>query len=60
MSNSKICGLLLDSRTSGKFTEFLMKMKIKADEFIVAALLPVQRFKKKSDQFVYAKSRGMI
>ena len=34
--------------------------KIKADEFIVAALLPVQRFKKKSDQFVHAKSRGMI
>tara|TARA_Y100000992_G_C21180165_1_gene450310 strand:- start:169 stop:726 length:558 start_codon:yes stop_codon:yes gene_type:complete len=34
--------------------------KIKADEFVVAALLPVQRFKKKSDQFVYAKSRGMI
>ena len=34
--------------------------KIKSDEFIVAALLPVQRFKKKSDSHVYAKSRGMI
>ena len=34
--------------------------KISADEFVVAVLLPVQRFKKKSDQFVYAKSRGMI
>ena len=34
--------------------------KIKSDEFIVAALLPVQRFKKKSDGHVYAKSRGMI
>ena len=34
--------------------------KINADEFVVAILLPVQRFKKKSDQFVYAKSRGMI
>ena len=34
--------------------------KINADEFVVAVLLPVQRFKKKSDQFVYAKSRGMI
>ena len=34
--------------------------KIKADEFVVAALLPVQRFKKKGENFIYAKSRGMI
>tara|TARA_Y100001937_G_C6973260_1_gene264283 strand:+ start:85 stop:642 length:558 start_codon:yes stop_codon:yes gene_type:complete len=34
--------------------------KINADEFVVAVLLPVQRFKKKSDQFIHAKSRGMI
>ena len=44
----------LNSNVKSKFR------KIKADEFVVAALLPVQRFKKKSDQFVYAKSRGMI
>ena len=31
-----------------------------ADEFIVATLLPVQRFKKQSDSHVFAKSRGMI
>tara|TARA_B100000287_G_C20388961_1_gene684777 strand:+ start:131 stop:691 length:561 start_codon:yes stop_codon:yes gene_type:complete len=34
--------------------------RIKADEFVVAALLPVQRFKKKSDGYVHAQSRGMI
>ena len=34
--------------------------KIEADEFMVATLLPVQRFKKQSDSHVFAKSRGMI
>ena len=34
--------------------------KIAADEFMVATLLPVQRFKKQSDSHVFAKSRGMI
>ena len=34
--------------------------KIPADEFIVAALLPVQRFMKKSEGHIWAKSRGMI
>ena len=34
--------------------------KVGADEFIVATLLPVQRFKKQSDKHVFAKSRGMI
>ena len=34
--------------------------KINADEFVVAVLLPVQRFKKKGENFIYAKSRGMI
>jgi len=34
--------------------------KVEADEFIVATLLPVQRFKKQSDSHVFAKSRGMI
>ena len=34
--------------------------KVGADEFIVATLLPVQRFKKQSDSHVFAKSRGMI
>jgi len=34
--------------------------KINADEFIVAALLPVARFKKKGSKYVHAKSRGMI
>ena len=34
--------------------------KVAADEFMVATLLPVQRFKKQSDSHVFAKSRGMI
>ena len=34
--------------------------KVEADEFIVATLLPVQRFKKQSDSHVFAKSRGMV
>jgi len=34
--------------------------KVEADEFIVATLLPVQRFKKQSDSYVFAKSRGMV
>ena len=38
-------------------TEF---RKVEADEFMIATLLPVQRFKKQSDSHVFAKSRGMI
>ena len=34
--------------------------KEEADEFMVATLLPVQRFKKQSDSHVFAKSRGMV
>ena len=34
--------------------------KVEEDEFIVATLLPVQRFKKQSDSHIFAKSRGMI
>ena len=34
--------------------------KVEADEFIVATLLPVQKFKKQSDSHIFAKSRGMI
>ena len=34
--------------------------KVEADEFMVATLLPVQRFKKQSDNYVYGQSRGMI
>jgi hypothetical protein len=34
--------------------------KIDADEFTVATLLPVQRFKKASAKEVWADSRGMI
>tara|TARA_B100002019_G_scaffold54996_1_gene47194 strand:+ start:452 stop:1009 length:558 start_codon:yes stop_codon:yes gene_type:complete len=34
--------------------------KVTADEFVVATLLPVQRFKKQSDQHVFNKSRGMV
>jgi len=34
--------------------------KVEADEFVVATLLPVQRFKKQSDNFVFSKSRGMV
>ena len=34
--------------------------RIDADEFIIAALLPVQRFKKASDKTVWSDSRGMI
>ena len=34
--------------------------KVTADEFIVATLLPVQRFKKQSYNFVFGQSRGMI
>jgi len=34
--------------------------KVEADEFIIATLLPVQRFKKQSDSHIFAKSRGMI
>ena len=34
--------------------------KVEADEFMVATLLPVQKFKKQSDSHIFAKSRGMI
>jgi len=34
--------------------------RIDADEFMIAALLPVQRFKKASDTAVWSDSRGMI
>ena len=34
--------------------------KVEADEFMVATLLPVQKFKKQSDSHVFAKSRGMV
>ena len=34
--------------------------RIDADEFIVASLLPVQRFKKATDRKVWRDSRGMI
>ena len=34
--------------------------RIDADEFIVATLLPVQRFKKATDRKVWRESRGMI
>ena len=34
--------------------------KVEAEEFMVATLLPVQRFKKQSDNFVFGQSRGMI
>ena len=34
--------------------------RIDADEFTIAALLPVQRFKKASDRAVWGDSRGMI
>jgi len=34
--------------------------KVEADEFMIATLLPVQRFKKQSDSHVFAKSRGMV
>ena len=34
--------------------------KVEADEFMIATLLPVQRFKKQSDSHIFAKSRGMI
>ena len=34
--------------------------KVEADEFMVATLLPVQRFKKQSDKYIFGKSRGMV
>ena len=34
--------------------------KVEADEFMIATLLPVQRFKKQSDSHIFAKSRGMV
>ena len=34
--------------------------KVEADEFMIATLLPVQRFKKQSDSHVFAKSRGLV
>jgi len=34
--------------------------KVGADEFIIATLLPVQKFKKQSDKHVFGKSRGMV
>ena len=34
--------------------------KVEADEFMIATLLPVQRFKKQSDRHVFAKSRGIV
>jgi len=34
--------------------------RIDADEWTIATLLPVQKFKKQSDSHVFAKSRGMI
>ena len=34
--------------------------RIDADEFTIAVLLPVQKFKKESDKTVWSDSRGMI
>mgnify|MGYP003121402095 FL=1 len=34
--------------------------RVDADEFTVATLLPVQRFKKASDKVVWSDSRGMV
>ena len=34
--------------------------KVEADEFMIATLLPIQRFKKQSDSHIFAKSRGMV
>jgi len=34
--------------------------KVEAEEFMIATLLPVQKFKKQSDSHVFAKSRGMV
>ena len=34
--------------------------KVEADEFIIATLLPVQKFKKQSDNHIFGKSRGMV
>ena len=34
--------------------------KVEAEEFMIATLLPVQRFKKQSDNYIFGKSRGMV
>tara|TARA_B100001093_G_scaffold423400_1_gene416287 strand:+ start:83 stop:640 length:558 start_codon:yes stop_codon:yes gene_type:complete len=34
--------------------------KVEADEFMIATLLPVQKFKKQSDSHIFAKSRGLV
>ena len=52
----------LNDEPTGQIESFVKSKfrKVEADEFIVATLLPVQRFKKQSDNYVFGKSRGMV
>ena len=49
-----------DEKRTGSSLSTAQFRKVEADEFMVATLLPVQRFKKQSDSHVFAKSRGMV
>ena len=60
---SKLKSIKLIKPTLHRYLAGQMKSqfrRIDADEFTIAALLPVQRFKKASDKTVWSDSRGMI
>ena len=60
---SKLKNIKLIKPTIHRYLAGQMKSQIRridADEFPIATLLPVQRFKKESDKRVWSDSRGMI
>ena len=60
---SKLKNIKLIKPTIHRYLAGQMKSQIRridADEFTIATLLPVQRFKKESDKRVWSDSRGMI
>ena len=60
---SKLKNIRLIKPTLHRYLAGQMKLqfrRIDADEFTIAALLPVQKFKKESDKTVWRDSRGMI
>ena len=60
---SKLKNINLIKPTLHRYLNGHMKSQIRridADEFTIATLLPVQRFKKESANRVWADSRGMI
>ena len=60
---SKLKNIKLIKPTIHRYLAGQMKSQIRridADEFTIATILPVQRFKKESDKRVWSDSRGMI